>query len=172
MNYKKAFGAGLLVFAIQMASVSVIGNAIGPLLGQSAWAGYVWQAMMVVLLISIVYFVSLWYFNSAKSTPLYGLYLGVIIVLVGFLVNMIQVIPALVFGQNILQPLLQYIISIGFWITVAITIGFTVLASILHSRSHMKKCNVKNAISSCMPEEGEGGENDNNKEEQEPDKSS
>jgi len=152
MNIQKAIGAGLLVFAIQFAMVSVIGNTVGPFLGRSAWAGYVWQAAMVALLVGIVYFVARWYFRGTATSYLQGLYLGLAIVVTGFVVNLLQTIPALAGGQSITEPLLQYVTSVSFWVTVAITLGSAMLAGYMGTKRHMGACNIKDAVGACMPE--------------------
>ncbi len=153
MNIKKAIGAGLLVFAIQFASVSVIGNTVGPFLGQGAWASYIWQVAMALLLAGIVYCIARWYFIANTSSTLQGAYLGLIIVATSFIVNLLQTIPALAFGQDIIGPLMQYITSIAFLITTVITIGAATFAGCLKAK-HKPQCDVQNAIKTCMPKEG------------------
>jgi len=154
MNIKKAIGAGLLVFAVQFASVSVVGNTIGPFLGQSTWAGYAWQAAMALLLAGIVYCIARWYFSASASSTLQGAYLGLIIVATSFIVNLLQTIPALAFGQDIVGPLMQYVTSISFLITAVITIGAAAFAGCLKAKNK-PQCDVQNAIKTCMPNAGE-----------------
>ncbi len=158
MNIKKAIGAGLLVFAIQFAMVNVIGNTVGPFLGQSAWAGYAWQAAMVALLVAIVYFIARWYFTGNGVNAIKGFYLGLVLVATSFIINLVQTMPALIAGQNIWQPLLQYVSSLSFWVTVVITVASAVLAGYMGAKKHMGACEVKEAIGACMPEEEAGKE--------------
>jgi len=154
MNIKKAIGTGLLVFAVQFASVSVIGNTFGPLLGTSAWAGYAWQAAMVLLLVAIVYCTARWYFTGTIATAIKGFYLGIVVVAVSFVINLLQTIPAIALGQNISQPLLQYVSSISFWVTVVITVASATCAGFMGARRHSGACSVKGAVAACMPKEG------------------
>ncbi len=154
MNYKKALGAGLLVFAIQFALVSVLSNLIGPFLGASQFANYIWQGVMVVLLIAIVYFVSRWYFIGNKASLQNGAYLGLILVVTSVAVTLIQAIPAMVLGRNtngeVTAAIVDYLTGIPFLLTAAVTIGAAVGTAYLRQRT--ADCNVKDAIGSQMPE--------------------
>ena len=153
MNIKKAIGAGLLVFAIQFAAMSVLSNTIGPLLGANQWAGYAWQALMVVILVAIVYYIAKWYFTGNTINTKNGLYLGIVLVVVSFIVNILQVIPALIFGQDIVQPLIQYVTSISFLVTAGITVAAAVFAGYYgHKKTHAA-CKVEGAVGNCMPED-------------------
>ncbi len=134
MNIKKAVGAGLLVFAIQFAAVSVAGNTLGPILGSSAWAGYLWQAIMIALLMAIVYCTAKWYFADNTANWINGLYLGLIFVVTSFTINLLQTIPALMAGRDVLGPIQTYISGWPFWITVAITIAATTLSGYISGK--------------------------------------
>jgi hypothetical protein len=149
MNILKAIGAGLLVFSIQFTSVTVLGNAIGPFLGTSATAGYVWQGAMILLLIAIVYFTSKWYFTGNPVSALKGALLGASFVVTSLVLNLLQTIPAIAAGQNITTPLLQYVTSIPFIITVVITIGAAAAAG--HFCTKRSACKIEEAVGNAMP---------------------
>jgi len=153
MNIKKAIGAGLLVFAIQLAVINVLSGLVGPFLGDSTTAGYIWQAVLIVAFTVIVYYTAKWYFIGNKATIKTGVYLGLVLVATNFAVNLLQAIPAIVFKQDILQPLLQYVSSVPFLITSAVTVAGATLAGYLHHKKHA--CNIQDAVGACMPKEAE-----------------
>ena len=153
MNYKKAVGAGLLAFAIQFSLVNVLSNLIGPFLGNSKVYVYSWQAFMVLMLIAIVYFVSKWYFVGNKTSVLNGVILGVILVVTNMAITLAQAVPAAVLGvgQNVGSAIITYLTGWPFIITAIITI----VASIPKWYGSSVDCNVKDAIGSCMPKDGD-----------------
>ncbi|GEM_PF-6301153 len=151
MNIRKAIGTGLLVFAIQFALVSVIGNIFGPFLGSSVTMGYVWQAVMVLLLIGIVHCASKWYFTGNTVNITKGLYLGLTLVLTSLTINLLQALPALAIGQDVVTPILNYVTSIPFWLTVGITIVTTTLTA--YHAQKKRACNLKGAMGACMPKD-------------------
>jgi len=152
MNYTKAVGAGLLVFAIQFALVNVVGNIVGPFLPNAGvWAGYAWQAVMIMFLIAIVYHVSKWYFTGNNVSIVNGVLLGLILVVTNVVVTLAQAIPALLLGQDIKDAVVSYLTSVPFWLTVGITVAAA--AATAYWRHRVSSCNVKEAISACMPQD-------------------
>jgi hypothetical protein len=134
MNIKKAIGAGLLVFAIQYAAVSVIGNTIGPLLVGGKYVEYIWQGIMAILLVGIVCRTTKWYFKDNTSNWINGLYVGLVFVVTSFMINLLQAIPALVAGQDVLGPIISYVSSVSFWITVSITVAAATMSGYINGR--------------------------------------
>jgi len=89
---------------------------------------------MVIILAGIVCRVAKWYFNENTASWLNGLYLGASFVVTSFVVNLLQAIPALVAGQDILGPIQTYVSGWPFWITVGITLAAAALSGYHNGR--------------------------------------
>ncbi len=149
MNIKKALGAGLLVFVIQFTVANIVSNMAGPFLSEGSWWVHTVQIAMALLLVAIVYCISRWYFSCNSSNCTKGAILGLIFVAVGFAVSLLQVLPAIILRQDILQPLLQYVISLPFLVPALITITTATLAGYIQMKRNAK--NAKNVVSTCIP---------------------
>ncbi len=154
MNYKKAVGAGLLVFAIQFSLVNVLGNLIGPFLGTGQAYVYGWQAFMILVLVTIVYFVSKWYFTGNKVTLNNGLYLGAILVATNVVITLVQAVPAAILGQSVTSAIVTYLTGWPFILTAVITVAAATGTAYLN-RKISADCNVKDAISASMPKDSD-----------------
>ncbi len=158
MNIKKAIGAGLLVFAIQFTIANIVSNMAGPFLTEGSWGVYTMQIVMTLILVAIVCGMARWYFTGNSATCAKGSILGLIFVAVGFAVSMLQIVPAIILKQDILQPLMQYMISIPFLVPAAVTVGAATLAG--HMSMKRSACNAKDAVSSCMPSDADKAKKD------------
>jgi hypothetical protein len=149
MNYKKAIGAGLLVYAVQFSLVSVLSNLIGPFLGTSSVANYAWQGAMILVLIAIVHCVSRWYFTGNSANLKNGAYLGAILVVTNVSVTLVQAVPAIILGNNVTDAIIAYLTGVPFLLTAAITVAAATGTAYLRHKA--MGCNVKDAIGSHMP---------------------
>ncbi len=154
MNIQKAIGAGLLVFAFQFSFVSVLNTVVTPFLIQfqaGNFVAYAWQVFIAAVFVAIVYFVARWYFSGNKVDVLHGFYLGVMVTLVNFVINLLQALPFIVYGENVWFQMSDYFKSFGFWVTVILTVFAAMFAGFMGARKKAEACNVENAIGSCMP---------------------
>ncbi len=143
LNIKKAVGAGLLVFTIQFTVVNIFSNMAGPFIKPGSWMIYAWQVVMYLVLVAIVYTTSRWYFKGNSSALTDGALLGVVFVLTGFIINLLQVIPAVALGRDIVNPILAYLKSTPFLIATGITIATTILTTYIINKKASTKSTPK-----------------------------
>ncbi|MEK7680492.1 MAG: hypothetical protein AAB348_00360 [Patescibacteria group bacterium] len=91
MNYKRAAGFGILIWVFIFVIISVL-MFLPPLIGKElAIFGILW-----ILLIPLTLMIAKWYFTKEKATAKSGLFLGLISLLVGIILDSIITIPLFV----------------------------------------------------------------------------
>jgi len=161
MNIKKAIGAGLLVLAIQGLVLNILNAVIVPFLSKlpTQWATaiqYVWQTILVIVLIAIIYCVLRWYFTGRTATPVKGFYVGIVMAIVALVVTLLPAVPALLLGTGtsfVISGITGYLSSLAFWVTTGVTIFAATLAGFFQGRNRAQKHNVRDAIATHMPDE-------------------
>ena len=161
MNIKKAIGAGLLVLAIQTLAMQILNSVVIPFLNKvpTNWVPtvqYAWQFVIALLLIVIIYCVMRWYFTGITATPVKGFYVGIVMAIVTLVVTLLPAIPALLLGTGtsfVISGVTGYLSSLAFWITTGVTIFAATLAGFFQGRNRAQKHNVRDAVTTSMPQE-------------------
>ena len=128
MNIKRAIGASVMAYIASFIVGTLVAVAFGiDLAGTQEIPPLMWYAGAVA---SIVFSAGAawWYFRSPSVAPSAkaGLYLGVVMIITGFVLDFITLLP-LWTHENPLEPILGYYLAPMFWVTLALVLAATTL---------------------------------------------
>ncbi len=132
MNYKRALGIGVAFYAVSF----VVGLVITALSGYSPENPQIPATLWVAGIISsavLAVFMTHWYFTKETPTAKKGIYLGLIFVALGFVFDMLFLIPVIVFSEYA-GDFFSYYLEPFFWITVIVILGAVYLSAVALSK--------------------------------------
>ena len=121
MDVKRALWMGFLVYIISF----IIGTIVGILMGvdfstAASVPDSVW-AVNIVLAIIIVGTFGVWYFKKVTPSWKQGALLGIMFVLVGFIIDLLLVIPWIMFSDSP-ADIVSYYTNPLFWLTLLLIV--------------------------------------------------
>jgi len=119
MDYKRALFMAVLSYLVGFA----VGNALASILRIPVWEGaeittIFWLVSIFFTIILMAVF-TLWYFKDTTIKPNVreGLLLGAVFVVVGFILDVLFIVPYMI-KKEVPLDILQYFTDVFFWLTI------------------------------------------------------
>lgn len=122
INFSRSLWAGIAAYAINLTSLSVLSNLIGPFMQGLTWAGTAYQVVVGIVTFIATFVAARWYFKTEGTNPTTGLLIGLVVALTSLVVTIVQVIPAIMMNGGTFSFILESLRNWPFWVIVAITL--------------------------------------------------
>ena len=127
MKLKRAIGIGLVLYA-----VTFIVGVILTLVGSANFSSpqeipRIYWLTTIIVTVLLTGLASIWYFKgkNVKRTVKEGFFLGIAFIVLGFIIDILLFIPALL-SQNGLQVVIDYYTEPAFYITLVLVLATTI----------------------------------------------
>lgn len=122
INIARSLWAGVAAYAINLTTLSVLSNLVGPFMNGAAWAPVATQIIFGAVTFLSTFLAVQWYFKGHSPNPTVGLIAGAIVAVSSLLITIVQVLPGMILQGGDLWFIVESFKNWQFWVIIAVTL--------------------------------------------------